>query len=262
MKSFQITIDIYATRIDNPFDMKVTRNIDVDDDRKLDEIIDIPIGKLILGSAYAPHVSDIMDMSKYNDLPSTNKPQLEIVLDGMSDEQKKVIDHVLNNLSEITNPKSKLENTKEQNTPTELATKDSIENEIYSNLNDFQKMVYASIYVSIYCTLAESKYVGSALELDRHFMELVATDKDGERVHVYFRLDNMHKDLPRFDIEFVRSDVYVRIHEGDFIKTCVLLNRETDHAKVYTQNIKYMRETYKTIVSHVVSKIVLLEGLS
>ena len=58
MKGFQITVNIHASRIDNPFDMKVTRNIDVDDDRNLDEIMNIPIGKLILGSAYKPTVSD------------------------------------------------------------------------------------------------------------------------------------------------------------------------------------------------------------
>lgn len=66
MKGFQITIDIHATRIDNPFDMKVTKNIDVDNDRNLDEIMDIPIGKLILGSAYSPHITDITDVSKYD----------------------------------------------------------------------------------------------------------------------------------------------------------------------------------------------------
>lgn len=58
MKGFQITIDIHATRIDNPFDMKVTRNINVDNDLNLDEIMDIPIGKFILGSAYKPTVFD------------------------------------------------------------------------------------------------------------------------------------------------------------------------------------------------------------
>jgi hypothetical protein len=66
MKGFQITIDIHATRIDNPFDMKVTKNIDVTNDHNLDEIMDIPIGKLILGSAYAPHVGSISDVSKYD----------------------------------------------------------------------------------------------------------------------------------------------------------------------------------------------------
>ena len=62
MKSYQITIDIHAIR----FDVKVTRNVEVDDDRNLDGIMDIPIGKLILGPAYAPHVGDITDVSKYD----------------------------------------------------------------------------------------------------------------------------------------------------------------------------------------------------
>lgn len=68
MKSFQITIDIHANRIDNPYDLKVTRNIGVDDDRNLDEIMDIPIGKIILGPAYAPHVTNITDASKKENL--------------------------------------------------------------------------------------------------------------------------------------------------------------------------------------------------
>lgn len=68
MKSFQITLDIHANRIDNPYDVNVTRNIEVDDDRNLDGILDIPIGKLILGPAYAPHVTDITDASKKENL--------------------------------------------------------------------------------------------------------------------------------------------------------------------------------------------------
>ena len=66
MRSFRIIIDVHSNQTENPFDMTVTRNIDVDNDRTLDEIMDIPIGKLILGSAYAPHVSDITDASKYD----------------------------------------------------------------------------------------------------------------------------------------------------------------------------------------------------
>jgi hypothetical protein len=38
--------------------MKVTRDVGVDDDRNLDGIMDIPIGKLILGPAYEPKVDD------------------------------------------------------------------------------------------------------------------------------------------------------------------------------------------------------------
>ena len=132
---------------------------------------------------------------------------------------------------------------------------------ICKQLTLWQQGIFNMIYCVIYCTLAESKYTGAAYELERHFMRLVGTDKD-LGFHVYIRLDNIHKDLPRFDIKFLQNDIYVRIHEGDFTKTCVLLNRETDHAKVYTQNIKYMRDTYKTIVSNVVSKIILAEILS
>ena len=41
-----------------PLGLTIRLNIDVDDDRNLDEIMNIPIGKLILGSAYKPTVSD------------------------------------------------------------------------------------------------------------------------------------------------------------------------------------------------------------
>ncbi len=132
---------------------------------------------------------------------------------------------------------------------------------ICKQLTLWQQGIFNVIYSAIYCTLAESKYTGAAYELERHFIRLVGTDKD-QGFHVYFRLDDIHKDLPRFDIEFDQSDTFVRIQEGDWTKTCVLLNRETDHAKVYTQNIRGMRDTYKTIVSQVASKIVLIEGLS
>ena len=139
-------------------------------------------------------------------------------------------------------------------------TKEYQYSNICKQLTLWQQGIFHMIYSAIYCTLAESKYTGAAFELEHRFMELVGTDKD-LGFHVYIRLDNIHKDLPRFDIKFIQSDAYVRINEGDFTKTCVLLNRETDHTKVYTQNIKYMRDTYKTIVSHVASKIVLMEGL-
>jgi len=139
-------------------------------------------------------------------------------------------------------------------------TKEYHYSNICKQLTLWQQGIFHMIYSAIYCVLAESSYTGAALELERRFMQLVGMDKD-LGFHVYIRLDNIHKDLPRFDIKFIQSDAYVRINEGDFTKTCVLLNRETDHTKVYTQNIKYMRDTYKTIVSHVASKIVLMEGL-
>lgn len=135
---------------------------------------------------------------------------------------------------------------------------------ICKQLTLWQQGIFNVIYSAIYCTLAESKYTGAAYELERHFIRLVGTDKD-QGFHVYFRLDDIHKDLPRFDIEFNQSDTFVRIQEGDWTKTCVLLNQNADHAKhvrVYTQTIKYLRDTYKTIVSHVASKIVLMDALS
>lgn len=58
MKAFTIDIDIYATRFNNPYHVKASTTIDVDDDTKLDEIMDIPIGQLILGSAYKPEKID------------------------------------------------------------------------------------------------------------------------------------------------------------------------------------------------------------
>lgn len=143
-----------------------------------------------------------------------------------------------------------------------FTTKDYLYSKICDQLTLWQQGIFHTIYSAIYCTLAESKYTGSAFELERHFMELVSTDDKDRGFHVFFRLDNIHKDFPRFDIEFAQSDVYVRIQEGDFTKPCVFLNQNTDHVKVYTQNIKHMRDTYKVIVSHIASKIVLVSGLS
>jgi hypothetical protein len=58
MKGFTISVDISATRFGNPYHLKASTTINVDDDTKLDEIMDVPIGQLILGSAYKPKVSD------------------------------------------------------------------------------------------------------------------------------------------------------------------------------------------------------------
>lgn len=60
-EGFNISVEIYATRFGNPYHVKATTTINVDDDTKLDEIMDIPIGHLILGSVYKPKVSDNID---------------------------------------------------------------------------------------------------------------------------------------------------------------------------------------------------------
>lgn len=266
MKGFNITIDIHATRIDNSFDMKVTREIDVDNDRNLDEIMDIPIGKLILGSTYAPHVSDITDVSKYSSLSSTNKLQPEIVPDGMSDEQKKTICDVLSNLSKITNPKSELENAKEQVTSTELTTKDSIEDAIYSNLNDFQKRVYVSIYVSIFCALVESKkFLHKAFEFEKYFTHYVSTDRDSEGYHVFFRYDRIHNGLPGFEIVFYdKSTVYLRyvdyISSQTWKHPLAMLKTDGD-MKIYLSSLKFSRHYDPSILASVAAKLVHVEVL-
>ena len=52
MRSFSVEINITARRIGNGYSLKSLRVIDVEDDTNIDEIIDVPLGKLILGSAY------------------------------------------------------------------------------------------------------------------------------------------------------------------------------------------------------------------
>ena len=143
-----------------------------------------------------------------------------------------------------------------------MTTKEYLYSYICEQLTLWQQNVFHEVYSAIYCTLAESKYVGSAFELERNFMELVATDKDSEGFHVYFRLNKIHEDLPKFDIAFFDKDnTYIRIQENEWTEPCALIKRG-DNIKIYRATIKYMKDTYKTIVSHVVSKIVLLEGLS
>lgn len=68
MKAFHIDVHVYATAFGNPYNIKASTRVDVDDDTRLDEIMDIPLGKLILGSAYAPKEDD-EDHSYHRDWP-------------------------------------------------------------------------------------------------------------------------------------------------------------------------------------------------
>ena len=58
MKAFNIHVKIYASRIGNDYCIDVSRVIDVNDDTNLNEILAVPLGKLILGSAYKPKSDD------------------------------------------------------------------------------------------------------------------------------------------------------------------------------------------------------------
>lgn len=193
-------------------------------------------------TAYAIDPKFVIDKEKIDKMNDENNKTFEQLIDS-------TIDKKITQLCDIAKRSAY------------YTTKEYQYSNICKRLTLWQQEIFHVIYSAIYCVLAESSYTGAVLELERRFMQLVGTDKD-RGFHVYIRLDDIHKDLPRFDIEFDQSNTYVRIQEGDFTKTCVLLNRNTDHAKVYTQNIKYMRDTYKTFMSHVASKIVLMEGLS
>lgn len=140
-----------------------------------------------------------------------------------------------------------------------FTTKDFLCSKICEQLALRQQEIFLMIYSAIYCTLAESKYTGAALALEKHFMRLVSTDKGNDVFHVYFKLDDIYRDLPRFDIEFNQYGVYIRIQGVDLEKPLMIINR---NVRVYTQNIKCLKDTHKTIMSQVVSKIVLMEGLS
>ena len=58
MNSFVVEINITSTRIGNDYSVKSRRVIDVDNDRNIDELLDVPIGSLILGSVYKPKTKE------------------------------------------------------------------------------------------------------------------------------------------------------------------------------------------------------------
>lgn len=80
MKAFNIKIKIYATRIGNPYSLEVSKTIDVDNDRKLDEILDIPIGRLILGDSYKPKDLDITTPEEPQQTKETDSDVTDIVI--------------------------------------------------------------------------------------------------------------------------------------------------------------------------------------
>jgi hypothetical protein len=50
--TFNITLDIKTGTFGSHHDLKTSTEIDVQNDRNFDEILDIPIGRLILGTSY------------------------------------------------------------------------------------------------------------------------------------------------------------------------------------------------------------------
>jgi hypothetical protein len=92
-------------------------------------------------------------------------------------------------------------------------TKDYLTDQILGQLkNDWQKDVYRSIYSSVWCTLAESKFKNAAYELEKHFMEYVTLDND-DCFTVIFGLQRIDDNLPGIEIKFYSAtqEIFVRM---------------------------------------------------
>ncbi len=78
MKAFHIKVKIYASRIGNHFSLEVDRTIDVNNDTNLNEILDVPLGKLILGSAYKPKSDDRPTLDQLREMGVLQTEQWEV----------------------------------------------------------------------------------------------------------------------------------------------------------------------------------------
>lgn len=148
-------------------------------------------------------------------------------------------------------------------------SKDYLTDQIFSQLkNDWQKDVYLSVYSSVWCTLAESRFKSAAFELEKHFMEYVTLDND-DCFTVRFGLQKIDDNLPGIEIKFYSAtqDIYVRMLDhkssgsGTWSRPLIQLKSGSE-SKVYFDTFKNTNCTYKSFLANVVSKIVLLEGLS
>lgn len=149
-------------------------------------------------------------------------------------------------------------------------TKDYLTDQILNQLKiDWHKDVYRSIYSSVWCTLAESRFKNAAFEFEKHFMEYVTLDYV-DCFTVIFELQKIDDNLPGIEIKFYTStqDIYVRMldYKSSVSATWSLplieLKSEPDESKVYFDTFKKTDCTYKAFLANVISKIVLLEGLS
>jgi len=148
-------------------------------------------------------------------------------------------------------------------------TKDYLTDQILSQLKiDWHKDVYRSIYSSVWCTLAESRFKTAAYEFEKHFMEYV-TLENFDYFTVIFGLQRIDDNLPGIEIKFYNAtqEVCVRMLDhkssgsGTWSYPLIELKSGTG-SKVYFDTIKKTNCTYKSFLANVVSKIVLLEGLS
>lgn len=148
-------------------------------------------------------------------------------------------------------------------------SKDYMTDQIFSQLkNGWQKNVYISVYSAVWCTLAESRFKSAAFELEKHFMEYVTLDND-DCFTVIFGLQRIDDNLPGIEINFYSAteEIVVRMLDhkasgsGTWSRPLIRL-RPSFESIVYFDKIKNTNCTYKSFLANVVSKIVLLEGLS
>lgn len=145
-----------------------------------------------------------------------------------------------------------------------LDMKDYLTDQILGQLkNDWQKDVYRSVYSSVWCTLVESRFKNAAFELEKHFMEYVTLDND-DCFTVRFGLQRIDDNLPGIEIKFHdRDEIFVRMidHKNDAWSR-PLIRFHRCESLIYFDTIRMTNCTYKSFLANVVSKIVLLEGLS
>lgn len=150
-----------------------------------------------------------------------------------------------------------------------FTSKDYLTDQIFSQLkNDWQKDVYLSVYSSVWCALVESRFKSAAFELEKHFMEYVTLDHD-DCFTVRFGLQKIDDNLPGIEINFYSAtqEICVRMLDhkasgsGTWSRPLIRL-RPSYESIVYFDKIKNTNCTYKSFLANVVSKIVLLEGLS
>lgn len=149
-------------------------------------------------------------------------------------------------------------------------TKDYLTDQILSQLkSDWHKDVYRSIYSSVWCTLVESRFKIAAYEFEKHFMEYVTLD-NYVCFTITFELQKIDDNLPGIEIKFYNAtqNVYVKMLDykssgsATWSLPLIDLKSGSDESKVYFDTFKKTNCTYKSFIANVVSKIVLLEGLS
>lgn len=184
-------------------------------------------------------------------------------IDKMNDENNKTLKSIVDDVVD-----KKLKKLVESGSSVYM-TKDYLTDQILNQLKiDWHKDAYRSIYSSVWCTLTESRSKIAAYEFEKHFMEYVTLEYY-DCFTVRFGLQRIDDNLPGIEIKFYTAtqDIYVRMLDhkssgsGTWSRPLIELKTGSE-SKVYFDTLKNTNCTYKSFLANVVSKIVLLEGLS